>query len=52
MTVMVFTPDGQAHYFYDPKEILIEESEGVSFEAHNDGYTQIYKYHKEEESNK
>jgi hypothetical protein len=50
MTVMIFTPDGQAHYFYDPDEIIIEEQKGVSFKAHNDGITQIYKYHKEEET--
>lgn len=50
MMVMVYTQDGEAHYFYDPKEILIEAPKGIKFEAHNDGFTQIYKYHKEEEN--
>lgn len=52
MTIMVFTPDGQAHYFYDPEEVIIDEPKGISFTAHNDGYTQIYKYHKDEEETK
>lgn len=51
MTVMVYTPDGEAHYFYEPQEVLIEEAKGIRFEAHNDGFTQVYKYKKEEKSN-